>query len=410
MKNELKIYGIIAILFSLISCTQNNEVPIGVDLQVETLKRLEGRGDNWCITWAADGSQLTSMDDGNWLQDDHELGYHNNLYRVVGGKDDFKREAVPGYPKFSHEGEGWFGFGVCSVDGTVYATVSRTPRERWGIPFKGFKLLKTTDNGENWYSINKNGESRLVAPWDEEAKEADSPEDMFFMEEFGDSLNGVFLYPFTYCAFVQQGQDHSASKDGYVYIYGPDIRSHQMLLARVKPEELETRSNWEFFAGWNNDEPDWTSDLNSREIALEFPEKNTAGEYFGWYSWLPSVVWNEGLGVYIMVSGGTYAGDGMTLAADDYFQCPMHFKTGSLGFWYSENPYGPWKQFYYNEYWTVDDEANLTYQPKLSPKWISEDGTQMVLIWSDAMRNAEGKMHAQNYRWNQMDITIKTGE
>lgn len=54
---------------------------------------------------------------------------------------------------------------------------------------------------------------------------------------------------------------------------------------------------------------------------------------------------------------------------------------GSLGFWYSANPFGPWEKFYYTGHWIVDDLNNRTYQPKLSPKWIGEDGTEMTLIW-----------------------------
>jgi hypothetical protein len=88
----------------------------------------------------------------------------------------------------------------------------------------------------------------------------------------------------------------------------------------------------------------------------------------------------------------------------------MHTKSGSLGFWYAKKPYGPWNQFYYTEYWIVDDEKNRTYQPKLSPKWISEDGTKMVLIWSDAMKNEEGKSHTVNYRWNQMEISLELAQ
>ena len=34
----------------------------------------------------------------------------------------------------------------------------------------------------------------------------------------------------------------------------------------------------------------------------------------------------------------------------------MHTETGRLGFWYSENPYGPWKQLYYTDYWIVENE------------------------------------------------------
>ena len=31
----------------------------------------------------------------------------------------------------------------------------------------------------------------------------------------------------------------------------------------------------------------------------------------------------------------------------------------------------------------------------------------MVLIWSDAMKNEEGRSHSVNYMWNQMEITIR---
>jgi len=56
----------------------------------------------------------------------------------------------------------------------------------------------------------------------------------------------------------------------------------------------------------------------------------------------------------------------------------------------------------------VDSPENRTYQPKLSPKWMSADGRRMVLIWSDAMKNAAGQSHTVNYLWNQMAITIAT--
>jgi hypothetical protein len=106
-----------------------------------------------------------------------------------------------------------------------------------------------------------------------------------------------------------------------------------------------------------------------------------------------------GLNLYIMVTGGTYAGHGLSSSAKDYYGRWMHTKTGSLGFWYSENPYGSWKQFFYKDYWTVDNENNLTYQPKLSPKWISKDGRKMVLIWSDAMKNEKGQSHTVSVEW-----------
>ena len=72
--------------------------PTGVTFHKDTLFRSDNRGDNWCLTWTADGSQVTSMCDGNWLGG--KTSYHNHLYRIIGGPDDFRREDIPNYPQF----------------------------------------------------------------------------------------------------------------------------------------------------------------------------------------------------------------------------------------------------------------------------------------------------------------------
>jgi len=208
---------------------------------------------------------------------------------------------------------------------------------------------------------------------------------------------------------VQQGQNHRAANDDYLYIYGPEgAHAHELLLARVKKQQLEQRTAWQYFVRYEEGKPVWSQDIEARGPAFTYPNKSPQGDYFGWYSWLPSVVWNEGLGLYIMVNGGTYAGHGLTDSDEDYYHHWVHTKTGSLGFWYAEQPYGPWHEFFYADYWTADDAANLTCQPKLSPKWISEDGKQMTLIWSDAMKDEQGRSHTVNYKWNHMNITIDT--
>jgi hypothetical protein len=79
----------------------------------------------------------------------------------------------------------------------------------------------------------------------------------------------------------------------------------------------------------------------------------------------------------------------------------MHELPASLGFWYSRAPWGPWHQIFYTEDWVADKPTNRLYQPKLSPKWISDDGRRMVLIFSDA---SDG--HGYQYRWNQQEITL----
>jgi len=380
-------------------------VPTGVTFHKDTLYRPDGHGDNWRPAWAADDSQIIPMCDGSWLG---IKGYHNHLYRIIGGPDSFLREDIPHYPDFSGKPGSWFGYGVVSVDGILYSVVSKTPGTSWSGPFRGIKLLKSKDNGDTWYRVDRHGNERKLGPQDNARNEVNSRE-MFFLEEFGLPHQIQKAYPFSFVDFVKCGKDNSAARDNFLYIYSPEgAHAHKLLLARVPKDKLGFRNAWEYFVKYQDSQPVWTSDIRKRGYAHIYPEKSRDGNCFGWYSWVPSVVWNEGLGLYIMVNGGTYGGSNMTSSDKDYYSSWMHTQTGSLGFWYSKNPYGPWHQFYCTEYWTVDDSKNRTYQPSLSPKWISTDGKEMVLIWSDAMKNEEGRSHTVNYKWNHMKITIKT--
>ncbi|MHC4497414.1 MAG: hypothetical protein ACYSYM_16495 [Planctomycetota bacterium] len=370
----------------------HERVPSGVTFHKDTLYRPDGHGDNWRPLWAADDSQITPMCDGSWLG---IKGYHNHLYRIIGGPDNFLRKDIPNYPDFSGGPGSWFGYGVVSVDGILYSVVSKTPGPRWSGPFRGIKLLKSNDNGYTWYRVDK-------------ARNEVNPNEMFFLEEFGLPHQKQKAYPFSFADFVKCGKDNSAAKDNYLYIYSPEgAHAHKLLLARAPKDKLAPRSAWEYFVKYKDSQPIWTSDISKRGYVHVFPQKSHDGNCFGWYSWLPSVVWNKGLGLYIMVNGGTYAGHKMTSSDKDYYDSWMHTRTGSLGFWYSKKPYGPWHRFYYTDYWTVDNPENRTYQPSLSPKWISKDGKEMVLIWSDAMKDKEGRSHTVNYKWNHMKITIQ---
>lgn len=411
MKNLFIIFLSITIISISTSTAQKKEkylLPISVKFKKETIKRLGSGGDNWCITWAKDGSQITSMCDGNWLNLKNEIGgFHNHLFRIIGDANDFKREDIPNYPDFSGELGSWFGYGVIAIDDNLYSAISKTPWGSWSGPFKGIKLLKSKDNGNSWYRVDKKGNELLIGIKDS-MRNVVSEKEMFFLEENAISHKDQKAYPFSFIDFVQSGQNNTAAKDDFIYIYSPEgAFANKLCLARVNKNKLEFRNEWQYFKKYNsNRKPQWTKDISKRGYVYEYPEKNENGNYFGWYSWLPSVVWNEGLGLYIMVNGGTYAGHEMTNSDKDYYDHWMHTKTGSLGFWYSKNAYGPWTQFFYTDYWIADDDKNLTYQPKLSPKWISKDGKKMILIWSDAMKNEGGTSHTVNYIWNQMEIEI----
>lgn len=173
------------------------QLPTRVTFQEDTIHKPAGNGDNWCITWAADDSQVTSMCDGNWLGSKHN--YHNHLYRIIDGQSSFLREDIPNYPHYSQSSGGpgsWFGYGIISVDGNLYSVVSKTPGDRWSGPFRGVKLLKSKDNGHTWYRVDRKGNERKLNPFDE-ACNAVNTEEMFFLEEFGMPHVEQEAYPFS---------------------------------------------------------------------------------------------------------------------------------------------------------------------------------------------------------------------
>ncbi len=359
---------------------------------MSTLRRDGQSGDNWCITWAADGHQYTSMCDGKGWNGPRA---HSRVWRLEGEFDDFTAVNLVNYP--APPMDHYFGYGIISVDGTIYQFLSRVPGKGWSSPFQGINLIYSPDNGNTWFRHDGVNVSRQALD--------PSPASQFFWHEHPRTVHDQEAYAFSTVACCQMGQNNSEAMDNYVYLYSPDGPCpYQLNMARVPKDKLTDRSAYEYFKSRNLDgSAVWTPDMTERGVVHVFSDK-TGNDYFGWYSWLPSVVWNGRLDLFIMVSGGTYAGGSLWLS--DFYDAWMHTKTGSLGFYWAEKPWGPWTEFYYEPYWTVDDPANRTYQPKISPKWISEDGTEMVLIWSDAMKDSSGHSHTVNYKWNQIKIKI----
>ncbi|MFC2076138.1 hypothetical protein ACFLT7_03550 [candidate division KSB1 bacterium] len=368
----------------------------GVEFQRATLHREGQRGDNWCITWGADGHQYAAMCDGTgW--DPANIFYRTRTYRIKDGANNFSVDLLPNFP-LSVDKTPWFGYGISSIDGVIYHFISQTPRDRWSGPFLGVKLIYSPDSGHTWF--RHDGQNVSGAKLSPKAKT------MFFWKEDARKVHGKNAFAFSTISFAQMGQDNGKAIDDYVYLYSPDgPYTHHLNMARVPRDMVTKRDAYEFFEVLKPDgSAQWSKNIRERGVVHTFPQK-TGDDYFGWYSWLPSVVWNEGLGLFIMVTGGTYAGH--KLDTSDFYNSWMHTKTGSLGFYYAKKTWGPWREFYYEPYWIVDNPGNRTYQPKLSPKWISPDGKEMVLIWSDAMKNAEGRSHSVNYKWNHMKIQLR---
>jgi hypothetical protein len=183
---------------------------------------------------------------------------------------------------------------------------------------------------------------------------------------------------FSLLTCLQMGRNYEHNQDGYVYIYAPngnrDGTMNQLVMLRTPKEQILNRSAYEFFVSHaDNGKVVWSRDITKRGVVHTFPS--------GWvntqlhpYAWHPSVVFNAPLGVYMMANWG--------MASDAH---GMWFdKPSYLGFWVSEQPWGPWKQVHEETSWTpLGDPGARAYQPQILPKWIAEDGKSFWLVWTD---------------------------
>ncbi len=390
---------LLLILFTtfVVACKKPKTYPVDAILDSKVI-RTGDVGDNWFSTWGSDGALYTAQCDGRgWLDDDgNKREFKNNqIWRITGSPDsvNIHAEMIEGYPDYSRSGLteicgpiispdtvtrfplpnseerrfwNWYGYGIVSIDGNMYQFISHcAERYGWGW-FDGAQLIWSSKGDKRWFRWNGTDAT---------------DRNRWLLNEGGNQL--MFFnepdYAFSFISVAQFGQDYRENKDGYVYIYSPEgkLKSFNLNMARVKKENILDRNKWEYFTKTDEKgEAEWVvGDITKRGIVHKFPEG------WGFYSWSPSVVWNEKLGLFIMAAGGTQRpGTGDPMA-----KWP-HIESGSLMLLYSENPWGPWTQFYYNINWQVGED-NRTYLPQLSPKWISEDGKSMYIIFSDMFRD-----------------------
>ncbi len=369
------------------------EYPVGVTFHEETLTRKGVRGDNWCQTWASDGNIYTMMDDGNGWWEGPQSG---SLCLQIGGDEGFTAADVkrmPGWPENAFNSS-FYAYGTVSVDGVIYVWLWKSETKTWYRRPIANRLLYSPDLGQTFYRWT--GERETADTFEE--TDADS---FFFYREDPRPKIDRDAYAFNWISFCQNGRDNSLAKDNYVYMYAPEQYDPRNLsMIRVPKPHIRNKSEYEYFKAWNGGTAEWTRDVKERGVNLRYPERRRDGEWM-WPSWFPCVVYNPGLDLYIMVSYG------VTDPGKDFWAgwCANCTYPGSLGFWHAENPWGPWKEFHYTEYFYCDRKNNRTYGFKLSPKWIYDKGKTMYLIWSDA-----GDDHTTNYRWNQMQITIRVKE
>jgi len=413
----------------LVSCAQE-KIPVNAVFHTETHRQLhvgnaDGHGDNWCLTWASDDNQWTFQDDGfGWVPREErngqtypfDIGWSAHLWKITGAYQERSVEWVENQPDYRFPDK-WFGFGLISVDEVIYATVTYVAGEGtgWGYPFEGVKMIYSPDLGKNWYLHDG---QPIPGNATEGIAHSKTKESNFFWKEDPETITdelGVTktAYAMTAVFPVQSGKDNSLAHDDYIYWYAPDTKAYHLNLARVHKSNITDRSKWEYFEAWEGTEPVWTGKLEDRGVLMSFPEKE--GELVAcWRGCQPSVVYNPGLDKYIMISWVEYK--------TAYWNGPrIHPEKGvkqyGLGMYYADKPYGPWTNFFWDSNFKPGGREYSIYNPQLSPKWISEDGTEMVMVFTSRSSygalgdiNAYPKPEQADYAWNDMKLTIQLNE
>ncbi len=346
----------------------------------ETTLTLDGGGDNWLMTWAADDRLFMSLNNGTGWDDPPRHIINSRLYTISGDPENATVADVPGFPELVFDFarretfHRYFGFGLIALDERIYQYCSTANHGQWdGVAegrFVGAKLIYSPDNGLTW--CNQDGSTPVVwEAWDDRSRE-----NMVFFEESQDA--------FSLLSILQMGRNYEANQDGYVYVYAPNGNTegtmNELVMFRVPKDQILDRGAYEFFASRTpNGGAAWTKDIDARGIVHTFP-RGWVNKWDHPYSWQPSVVYNQPLGLYMMANWGTGCESG-----ERWFTKPSY-----LGLWYAREPWGPWTQFHEETAWTPrGDSAARAYQPQIAPKWIAEDGKSFWLVWTDFQSAAD---------------------
>lgn len=329
-----------------------SQVVLGLTFDLDTLDTRAPGSDNWAITWAEDGNQYTTWGDGGGF------GGTNSEGRVSMGVARIEGEAR-GYEGVNVWG-GFESLAPATFEGKSY-----------GILALGNVLyLWRTGEGS---SAGAFGEQQLYVSRDR-GLSFDATPVVFTSEDFG---AGGFFAP----TFLQFGQGYAGARDGYVYVYAPEVQDGswevqypgEITLLRVPIEQIEQKSAYEFFAGWTQGEPRWSPAVAERRPAFEDPLYGVMRT---------SVSFNPGLGRYFLIT-----------------QQVSRFRDlgAQIGIYEAPEPWGPWSTVLLADPWTHlgIQSGTKTVFWNFSTKWLGPGDLDLVLVFtgpgSDEWSSVEGR-------------------
>jgi len=358
---------------------------VRVTFRDETILRLGGDGAWAGMTWGVDDRQFAPVCDGSGLSLlPKEHFFSTRVFALAGESPDRATcQDLPAYPDIPMPDiykpaapPLYYGFAVLSVDGCLYQYLSTSTMFPFfddftvqpGFHLNCVKVIYSPDLGETWFNQDRS------TPVVRELREELTPQRAVFANEPQAA--------FSFLTFLQMGQDYRDNRDGYVYVYGPngigDGAMNELVMFRVPKDRILDRGSYEFFRGIRaNGGAEWGTDIESRGVVHTFPLGGLPPNFA--VSWLPSVVYNAPLGVYMMVNSNSTNPEGV-----GHEDRPTY-----LGIWTAEQPWGPWRQIHEEIEWLPGgDSAARAGSPVIAPKWIAADGMSFWLLWHDVQMQA----------------------
>ncbi len=319
-----------------------------------------GDGDMWPITWADDDHLYGGAGDNS--------GSPMNVWRISNGPSDV------------FIGTGW---GVTvkvmnnlPVDPAIYCrrpdVHPRTGVKPAGILSVGGRLylaVELHNYGDN-PSFNR---QHNVCAW------------IITSDDHGVTWNldatpvGFFTGRFSSPHFVQFGRDYDGARDDFVYATFPVAddgcsyweNGDALFIGRVGVDRILDRESWEFLvdgAGLPEKETKWAGNPDQPQEIFRYPLMT--GENH--------VTFNRGLGRYLMGNYGFLDPEGNPRPYHSTGQWPYSALRSQLTLFEAPEPWGPWHCFHIDDDWGTYGD----YQPVFPTKWMSADGTQLLLASS----------------------------
>lgn len=315
-----------------------------LDAKFDKLRHHKGDGDMWPITWAEDGHCYGGAGDN--------LGSPMNFWRIEGawlGPGMHLVHPLPVDPARYCPSNSIKPAGLLHFDGVMYFAVEC-------MNYGDSPDFNRQHNLNGWIVTSRD----YGKTWDPEATPTD-----FFTGRVAS------------CHFIQCGRGRDNIRDGYVYANFPGVgddgesyweNGDYILLGRVPAEGLLDRAAWEFWCEASSEgSARWSKDDADAQAIFRYPRMT--GE--------DHITYNPGLGRYLLGNYGFLDEEGRPRP---YHQLPWPQSVwrSQLTLFEAPRPWGPWSLFHLDDDWGTYGD----YQPCFSPKFMNEDGTDMILLSS----------------------------